>query len=62
MQPKVKSALHDVYGAPSRAEAQAAFDNTLTRFGDKYPKAMRNLSTCFGQLFNKLMSICEPYA
>jgi transposase-like protein len=40
MQPKVKSALHDVYGAPSRAEAQAAFDNTLTRFGDKYPKAM----------------------
>ncbi len=40
MQPKVKSALHDIYEAPSRAEAEQAFDNALTRFGDKYPKAM----------------------
>lgn len=43
MQPKVKSALHNIYEAPSRAEAEAAFDRALTRFGDKYPKAMECL-------------------
>lgn len=43
MQPKVKSALHDIYEAPSRAKAEKAFDSALTRFGDKYPKAMECL-------------------
>ena len=40
MQPKVKSALHDIYLAESREVAYQTFDNTLERFEAKYPKAM----------------------
>jgi len=40
MQPKVKSALHDIYLAETREAAHKAFDSALKRFGDKYPKAM----------------------
>lgn len=43
VQPKVKSALHDIYLAETRDEAHKAFDSTLRRFRDKYPKAMENL-------------------
>ena len=40
MQPKVKDALHDIWMAPTRDEAHAAFDRALVRFSTKYPKAM----------------------
>jgi transposase-like protein len=40
VQPKVKSALHDIYLADTREAAHAAFDRALQRFGAKYPKAM----------------------
>jgi transposase-like protein len=40
MQPKVKSALHDIYLAETREDAYKAFDNAVTRFEAKYPKAM----------------------
>lgn len=43
MQPKVKSALRDIYLAESRRVAYQAFDNVLERFEAKYPKAMNCL-------------------
>ena len=43
VQPKVKSALHAIYLAETRDNAHKAFDSTLSRFRDKYPKAMENL-------------------
>lgn len=43
MQPKVKSALHDIYLAETREAAHKAFDSALKRFGAKYPKAMECL-------------------
>lgn len=44
VQPKVKSALHDIYLAPTRDDANTAFDNAIERFEAKYPKAMQCLS------------------
>ena len=43
VQPKVKSALHEIYLAETRDSAHKAFDSTLRRFWDKYPKAMETL-------------------
>ncbi|WP_300500607.1 IS256 family transposase [Marinobacter sp.] len=40
MQPKVKSAIHEIYLAETREAARKAFDSALRRFQDKYPKAM----------------------
>lgn len=40
MQPKVKSAMHEIYLAETREAARKAFDSALRRFQDKYPKAM----------------------
>lgn len=40
VQPKVKEALHDIWMAKTRENAQKAFDTALTRFSVKYPKAM----------------------
>lgn len=40
MQPKVKAALHEIYLAGTRESAHKAFDRALSRFQDKYPKAM----------------------
>lgn len=40
MQPKIKSALHEIYLAETREAAHKAFDSALRRFKDKYPKAM----------------------
>jgi putative transposase len=40
VQPKVKSALHEIYLAETRQAAHKAFDSALRRFEDKYPKAM----------------------
>lgn len=44
MQPKAKSALHEIWMAPSREEAEKAFDQFGEQFGAKYPKAADNLS------------------
>ena len=43
VQPKVKEALHDIWMAEKRDDAYKAFDNTVKRFGDKYPGAMKYL-------------------
>lgn len=43
MQPKVKSALYDIYLAETREAAYLAFDHCLERFQAKYPKAMQCL-------------------
>tara|TARA_R110000868_G_scaffold65823_9_gene196522 strand:- start:1835 stop:2260 length:426 start_codon:yes stop_codon:yes gene_type:complete len=40
MQPKVKDALHDIWMAESREDADKAFDSAIARFGVKYRKAM----------------------
>jgi len=40
MQPKVKEALHDIWMAESREDADKAFDSAIARFSAKYPKAM----------------------
>ena len=40
MQPKVKAALHEIWQAETREKAHKAFERTLVRFQDKYPKAM----------------------
>ena len=44
MQSKVKSALQDIWMAETKDEAIKAFDSTIKRFRDKYPKAMLCLS------------------
>ena len=43
VQPKVKSAVHDIWQAETREDAQKAFDSALKRFELKYPKAMKKL-------------------
>lgn len=43
VQPKVKEALHDIWMAETRDDAYKAFDRTVSRFGDKYPGAMKCL-------------------
>jgi transposase-like protein len=43
MQEKVKSSLHDIWMAESRAEADKAFDLTLEKYGVKYGPAMECL-------------------
>ena len=40
VQPKVKEALHDIWMAESRKDADKAFDSAIARFGAKYRKAM----------------------
>lgn len=44
VQSKVKSDLHNIWQAETREQAYTAFDNTVKRFGSKYPKAMECLS------------------
>lgn len=43
MQPRVKSALHEIWQAPTKDEANKAFDLFEEMFEDKYPKAVNNL-------------------
>lgn len=43
IQPKIKEALHAIWMASTKKEAEKAFDNTLARFNAKYPKAMECL-------------------
>jgi putative transposase len=44
VQPKVKTALQEIWMAPTRKKAYIAFDNTLELFTAKYPKAMECLA------------------
>lgn len=44
MQPKVKDALHNIWQAESREDADKAWVNCLERFIPKYPKAMECLA------------------
>jgi putative transposase len=44
VQPKVKTALHEIWMASTRKDAYKAFDNALELFAPKYPKAMEFLS------------------
>ncbi len=44
MQPKVKEALHNIWGAETRKEAETAFEHCIERFSPKYPKAMNCLA------------------
>lgn len=39
VQPKAKSALHDIWQAPTREEAEQAFDHFIDTYEAKYPKA-----------------------
>lgn len=43
VQPKVKSALHEIWMAATREEAHKAYDRALARFESKYPGAMARL-------------------
>lgn len=44
LQAKAKAALHDIWMAPTRDEANQAFDRFMDRYGAKYPKAVEKLS------------------
>src|SRR5262249_17576770 len=44
VQPKAKEMLHEIYLAPSRAEADKAFDLFLKTYAAKYPKATECLA------------------
>ena len=43
LQPKVKSMLHDIYLAPTRMDANVAFDIFIEEFEPKYPRAVNSL-------------------
>jgi putative transposase len=43
-QPQVKSALHEIYMAETKAEAQTAFERFIKTYDAKYPKAVECLS------------------
>lgn len=43
VQPKVKSALYEIWQAPTKEEANKAFNLFEDMFEDKYPKAVNNL-------------------
>jgi putative transposase len=40
VQPRAKSALHEIWQAETRAAAHAAFDGFVEKYGAKYPKAV----------------------
>jgi putative transposase len=50
VQPKVKAALHEVYGAATKAEAGKAFDLFVKTYRAKYPKATECLEKDKGVL------------
>ena len=45
LQPKVKQALHQIWMAPTRADAYKAFNAVLCVYSEKYPKAMECLES-----------------
>jgi transposase-like protein len=44
VQPKAKAALHGIYEAESRSEAEGAFDLFVSTYQAKYPKAVECLA------------------
>lgn len=44
LQGKAKAMLHDIYLAPTRRDAEAAWDRFVTTFAEKYPKAVACLT------------------
>jgi transposase-like protein len=44
LQGRAKAGLHEIWMAPTRAEAVAAFDSFLKTYGAKYPKATEKLT------------------
>ena len=55
VQPKAKEMLHEIYLAPSRAEAEKAFDLFLRTYEAKYPKA----AECLGKDRNELLTFYD---
>lgn len=55
VQPKAKEMLHAIYQAPSRAEADKAFDLFLGTFAAKYPKA----TNCLAKDREKLLTFYD---
>jgi putative transposase len=55
MQPKAKALLHAIYQAPSRAEADKAFDLFLRTYEAKYPKA----TECLAKDRNELLTFYD---
>ena len=45
VQGKAKTLLHDIYEAPTRHDAEAAWERFVTTFAEKYPKAVACLTT-----------------
>lgn len=44
IQPKAKSALHEIWQAETKLQAEQAFDRFVATYEDKYPKAVRCLA------------------
>jgi len=55
VQPKAKEVLHEIYLAPSRAEAEKAFDLFLRTYEAKYPKA----AECLGKDRQELLAFYD---
>ena len=55
VQPKAKEMLHEIYLAPSRAEAEKAFDLFLRTYEAKYPKA----TECLGKDRQELLAFYD---
>ena len=55
VQPKAKGMLHEIYLAPSRAEAEKTFDLFLRTYEAKYPKA----TECLGKDRNELLAFYD---
>ena len=55
VQPKVKAALHEIWMAETREDANTAFHRTLKRFEAKYPKAM----DCLGKDRDALLTFYD---
>jgi len=51
LQGKAKALLHDIYEAPTRHEAEAAWERFVSTFAEKYPKAVASLTTHRDELF-----------
>jgi len=51
LQGKAKALLHDIYEAPTRHEAEAAWERCVSTFAEKYPKAVASLTAHRDELF-----------
>ena len=55
VQPKVKQALHEIWMAPTKADAYKAFDVAVSTYSAKYPKAM----DCLGKDKNEMLAFYD---